>query len=398
VSELLREQVALRLSSLREAGVRRLSVDVSDEQVTLWLRTGRLHASCTCARSDCEHMTTALQLVAGGTPSPLATIEPRARSSSRPIPAADDLTPLAAAFEDLCLATVRAGMAAAESPSIKDALRELLSAAPKPTPLPVARWVGRLQEALATGDAALAAQLFDGALQWAEQLRARDATSAALTRRHAWLAPGDSLGSESLADVTLLEVAREWVAGCERAEIERRYLVELSAGSVFVEERRRNDLEISVGPCPRLAVVAFAELASAARPARARLLQYTMSLSLGETVLARLAELAETQVISLRERYVRELREAPGLAEPFAIFAGSSLESGPQGALRDLRGDRLGFAAPQTLGADAVRAALRGGELVCVLGRLLGRASELALQPLSVLVRCGAWLELQRIT
>ena len=394
MSEQLREQVAARLLQHGDAGLRRATFEVAGEQVTLWARGERLHETCTCGFEGCEHVGVALQLLAGAAP----TLEARPRSSSRPPAIADELGALAAAFEDLCLATARAGIATAESPSIKRALRELLNAAPTPTPIPLARWVGRLLEAFASREVGEVAQLFEGALRWVDELRARDASATALARRRAWLETGDGLGSEALADVTLLEVAREWVAGTERAQIERRYLLEPASGEVMVEARRRGEHEGSVGPCPRLALVAFAELTTGAVPPHVRLLQYTISVQLGEATLARVLELADPQIASLRERYVRALESAPGLAEPFVIFAPRALEEGPLGALRDGSSERIAFTDPETLGADAVRAALRGGELACVLGRLRGRASGLTITPLSTLVRRGAWLELSRIT
>jgi hypothetical protein len=397
MSDSLRDQVVARLVQHQEAGLQRATIDVAGEQVTLWARGEQLHELCTCGFDGCEHVGAALRFLGGGHTLALP-LETRARSSSsRPPATHDDFDALAAAFEDLCLATARAGVVSADSPSIKRALTELLNAAPTPTPLPLARWVGRLQEALATREVGEVAQLFDGALRWADELRARDMSSAALARRRAWLGSRDGLGSESLGDVTLLEVAREWVAGTERAQIERRYLLDLSGGEVLVEERRRGDLDVSVGPCPRLAVVAFAELATASRPPRARLLQYAISVQVNEHALARVVEVAHSEVSALRERYVSDLRSAPGLSEPFAIFAPAVLESGGQASLRDRAGERIEFAEPDVL-PDAVRAASAGGELVCVLGRLLGRASGLALKPLSAIVRRGAWLELSRIT
>jgi hypothetical protein len=394
MSESMREQVALRLASQAESGLRRLTFELGGEQVSLWLRNERLVEHCTCGLDSCEHVATALRFVAGAASG--TTVEARPRSSSRP--PSHELMPLIGAFEDLCLATARSGIEAASSPSIKRGISELLNAAPRPTPLAIARFVGRLQEALTTGNVGDVAMLFEGALRWVEEVRRGDAGADALARRRVWVGGSELYASESLADATLIEVAREWVAGTERAQIERRYLIDLASGEPYIEERRRTELEVSVGPCPRLILVSYAEVIGAARPKRARLLQYTVSLQLGEPVLARMLELALVDVAALREHYANELRLAPALAEPFVLFAPATLEPGSQGGLRDASGARLDFAHPELVGADAVRAATREGELACVLGRLVARGSGVQLVPLSAIVRRGAWLELSRVT
>lgn len=391
MSDALRAELSARLLQHADAKLRRVSCEVAGEQVLFWLRGEGLHESCTCGRDGCEHLRAALRFLSGAS---APSLDARTRmSSSPPAPVGDSA--LATALEELCLATARAGIRNADSPSIQRALRELLAAS-EPTPLPLARWVGRLGEALATKEVGETARLFAGALAWVDQLRANDSSEAARAQRAAWLDEREGLAGESLADVTLLEVAREWVAGTTRAQIERRYLVELSAGDVFVEERRRGELDVSVGPCPRLASVAFAELTSATRPPRARLLQYTITVQVPETALARVVVVAESEVAALRDRYVVDVRAAPALAEPFVIFAPAAFERGLRGALYDGQGERIELAEP--LGGEALNTALRDGELVVVLGRLLGRDGGLALLPLSAIVRRGAWLELSRIT
>jgi hypothetical protein len=145
--------------------------------------------------------------------------------------------------------------------------------------------------------------------------------------------------------------------------------------------------------------VAFAELEPATRPPRARLLQYTLSVQLTEAPWQRVVQLAHTEIAALRDLYVSDLRACPGLAEPFAIFAPTDVEQDPDGMLRDARGERLAVRGDAgTPSLDALLAASRGGDLVCVLGRVLGHASGIMLQPLSVIVRRGAWLELRRVT
>ncbi|MDB4976500.1 MAG: hypothetical protein JWN48_4841 [Myxococcaceae bacterium] len=395
------EQLLARFLQHAESGLRRLTIEIGGEQVTLFMRQGRLRESCTCGLERCEHSMVVLQfLVEGAAQSSPAEV--RVRSSMRPPAGGPASTPLGDAFEELCLATARAGIATPDSPSIKQALAQLRAAAPTPVPLSLARWIGRFQESLAAGEVGELSRLLDGALQWLEELTADSASFGAVANRRVWLGPDDASSAgpavDSLAEVTLLEVAREWVSGLDRAAIERRYLVDLAGGEIFSEERRRGELEISVGPCPRIAQVAFAELETATRPRRARLLQYTLSVQVPEAPWQRVVALAHAEIESLRERYAADLSASPALAEPFAIFAPAEIDSS-SASLSDQRGERLPLRneAGQS-GLDALLAATRGGEIVCVLGRLLGRAAGLALHPLSAIVRRGDWLELRRVT
>jgi hypothetical protein len=108
--------------------------------------------------------------------------------------------------------------------------------------------------------------------------------------------------------------------------------------------------------------------------------------------------LAHTEIATLRERYAADVRASPAFAEPFTIFAPASVDvSGC--ALVDTTGERLTLRTAPTISTmDSLLAATRGAEIVCVLGRLLSRASGLILQPLSAVVRSGDWLELRRLT
>lgn len=395
------ELLLARFLQHADHGLRRLTIEIGGEQVTLWLRQGRLRESCTCGVERCDHVAVVLPfLVEGAAQS--SPSEVRVRSSMRP-PANDEASlPLPVAFEELCLATARAGVATPDSPSIKEALVQLLAAAPEPVPLSLARWVGRFLGSLSVGDAGELSRLLDGALSWVEELRVGEASFAASANRRAWLGPMDAGNAassmDSLAEVTLVEVAREWISGLDRAAIERRYLVELVSGEVFAEWRRRGETEISVGPCPRVAHVAFAELETAMRPRRARLLQYTISPKVPEAPWQRVVSLAHTEIATLRERYAADVRASPAFAEPFTIFAPASIDVAGC-CLVDTTGERLTLRSAPTISTmDSLLAATRGAEIVCVLGRLLSRASGLILQPLSAVVRSGDWLELRRLT
>jgi hypothetical protein len=387
------EALLARFLQHADSGLRRMNLEIAGEQVTLFTRDGRLRELCTCGVERCEHVAVVLRFLAEGA-AQASPNEVRVRSSVRPPPPEAEKVALAAAFEELCVACARAGIEARDSPSIKQALEQLLQAAPEPVPLSLARWIGRFRDALSFGELGELSRLLDGALNFAEQLR-EDAFSA-LEQRRAWLDEAD--GGDALSEVTLVEVAREWITGLDRASIERRYLIELVSGQVYSEERRRNEATVSVGPCPRLAQVAFAEVDSATRPPRAKLLQYTVSLQVPEAPWQRVVSLAETELGVLRERFAADLRASPALAEPFAIFAPAQIEIAAN-ALTDSRGERLALRSdPNLSGIDALLAATRGADVVCVLGRLLGRASGLLMKPLSVVVRSGDWLELRRVT
>lgn len=387
----LRDAVAARLLAHAAHGLGRLNVELEREQVTLWTRAGRLCASCTCGDHECAHFWAVLALLDEGQHG--GAVEARARSSSRPPPMRSDLDALSDAIDELSLSTARAGLSNAGSPSITQAIDQLLAAAPDPLPLPLARWLGRLRGALEISDVATCARLLHGALGWADELRSGSEEA------RGWLGDRTGIAQPVLADASLLEVAREWLDGLDRASIERRYLIDLTSGELYAEERQRGALDCSVGPCPRSAHVSFAELDPSARPRRVRLLQYTLSLALADGTWPRVLELATGDIASLRTRFVEELAAAPALAEPFALLAPVMLEAGPAGALRDARDERLAlFDERGNDESSALRAAIAGADLACVLGRLHAGDAGLTLRPLSAIVRRGAWYELRRVT
>ena len=97
--------LAARFAMYAETGMRRAQFEVGGEQVTLLPRGHRLRALCTCAAENCEHLDVVLRFL--GETSALMPGE-RIRSSLRPpAPALADLTPLATAVDDLCLAVAR---------------------------------------------------------------------------------------------------------------------------------------------------------------------------------------------------------------------------------------------------------------------------------------------------
>ena len=396
----LREAVAARLREHAERGVARVNVEVTGEQVTLWLREGQLRERCTCGAEACEHLRLA-QALLGTSVSGLASAgssDARPRSL-RPVPSAGEPTQVADALDELSLAAARAGFAHPDSPSIQRAIAQLLET--EPVPPAIARYVGRLSRALARADVGAVARLLDGALRLADELRQAEPRADAVARQRAWLGARAAGSPASVADLSLLEVAREWLTGLDRAAIERRYLLDLASGEVFVEERPRAAPDASVGPCPRLLHVAFAELEVAHRPAQLRLLQYTLSLQLTSEHWSRVMKFAQTEVAGVRARYLHDLAAAPALAEPLVIFTPAVLQDGNIVALRDAHGGLLPLADTEAENdgrTQVLRDLGESGSLACVLGRLVEGDHGLALCPLSAVVRRGASLTLQRLT
>jgi hypothetical protein len=391
------DSLAARFALYAEAGMRRAQFEVGHEQVTLLPRPHRLRAQCTCGVDNCEHVETVLRFL--GETTSLAPSE-RIRSSLRPpAPLVADLTPIALALDDVCLAVARAGVASPDSPSIRQAIEQLVARVGSPPPLALSRWVARLQKALAGNDVGLVARILEGARQLSDDLRNQERTPIALARRRAWLGHSEGFGGDALTEATLLEVGRERVSGSSRAAIERRYLLELASGEVFKEERRKGDHDVSVGPCPRVVHVAFAELESATVPRRVRLLQYTISARPEEQHWLRVAEHATHSVRELGLRYAEGARAAPGLSEPFILFAPVKMGRESTAILEDSEGERLELSdTVDAPGADALRAQVNGGQLMWIAGRLVGIATGLVLRPVSALIRRPDALHLCRLT
>jgi hypothetical protein len=361
-----------------------------------------VQAVCTCGGERCEHYSAALRFFGeDGAAAVLAPREPSAKRSSLhpPAPPGNEARALGEALSELCLATARAGAGAADSPSLRAALEQLNAAAPEPLPVSLGRFVGRFTHALSSGEVGEVARLLTGAQRFSDALRAGDSSPEEKARARAWLGPSEGEAPAALTDVVLMEIGREWLAGRVRSAIERRYLIDLASGELYCEERRRGDPDVSVGPCPRVVQVAFAELETALSPGRARLLQYTVSPEPSALQWTRLAALGEAEVSALATRFADAERRCPGMAEPAALFAPRELVSGPGSSLRDSMGVRLALSddseVPQ---AETLRALCGDGELVWILGRLRGLESGLTLRPISVLVKRGTGLSLRRVT
>jgi hypothetical protein len=389
-----------RLARQGERGVRRVSIEMAGEQVTFTRRDTRVQAVCTCGGERCEHYQAALRFFSEeGASAPLAPREGK-RSSMRP-PAAprSEARALAEALSELCLATARAGTRAADSPSLRAALDQLYVAAPEPLPIPLARFVGRFTQALASAEVGEVARLLNGAQRFSDAVLNGESSPESKAHARAWLGGSEGEAPAALTDVALMEIGREWLSGRVRSAIERRYLVDLASGELYCEERRRGETDVSVGPCPRIVHVAFAELETALEPGRARLLQYTISPEPSAAQWQRLAELGDVDVSALSTLFAQAERRCPGMAEPAALFSPRELVAGAAGSLRDSMGVRLALSDDsETPMADTLRALCGEGELVWILGRLRGLESGLALRPISLLVKRAGGLSLRRVT
>lgn len=269
----LRELARRALSERRpdagtDAEIERVVIDVRVgervEMVTLSIREDRLVVLATdgtAATSPAAHA--ALAWLASDLPR--TSLIPERRD--RPASAASTVlpAPLEAAIADLTTAIVRSGIEAADSPAIVEALGRISAASPS---LEVARWVGRLRAALASGDEILVARLLDGA--------------------HAIDPEGEP---ERLVDRVFVEIGRELLDGLTPFSIERRHVIDPATGEVLAEDRLR-DQSASNGPCPR---VINAGLATRTSTGRVRIIQYAVA-ALDAEMLERLEGLAEPSI------------------------------------------------------------------------------------------------------
>lgn len=381
----------------RHGDVRRVEFEVQAEHVSFSLRGERVLVQCTCALDSCDHVTSALAFLGEGA---APNAEPRPRSSLRPpppVPAPSvELSGLANALEELILAVARAGVASPDSPSIRAAFDQLAAQVGTPVPLGLSRFTARLSDALAQGEVGKIARLLDAARSLAEALATGDRSSASLARLRAWFG-GEGTASDSLTDATLVEVARERLAGVARASIERRYLLDLATGEAFKEERRVGEHEVSVGPCPRVVHVAFAEVESGSMPRGVRLLQYTVSPQPSDAQWQRLGGHAVRSVRELMLRHGDGARAVRGQAEPFVLFAPRPLDDVNQTRLCDETGEILHL-SDESEASFARVVANAGGELLWVTGRLIGLARGLVLRPTSALLQTPSRLHLCRMT
>ncbi|HKU42231.1 MAG TPA: hypothetical protein VJR89_28930, partial [Polyangiales bacterium] len=287
--------------------------------------------------------------------------------------------------------------------SVSEALSRVATTAGTPLPLGVARWIGRVHDAIAQRDVALAAHALRAASAVAEDLRVASPDRAARERLATWFGDTQPFGIDRLSDRLLLEVAREWLNGAERQSIERRYLVDLNSGEVFREERARRAALVSIGSCPRLIGVGFAEVELGCAPRRMHLLQYTTTPSIDRASWDLFAAWAQRDSEALAAAYRSALAQHGALSEPFALVLPKQLETTPAPALLLDRGPPLPLGVDDDSGLLARFLAVCEGEegvkprIVWAAGRLFDREGLVTLKPLAVGISTDAGLRHERL-
>jgi hypothetical protein len=185
-----------------------------------------------------------------------------------------------------------------------------------------------------------------------------------------------------LSDRVLVELGREWLAGSERAAIERRYLVDERTGKVYCEDRS-SQFPASLGPSPRRIAVGLAEVEPGPDPQRIRVLQYEVRPGVPRHSWERLKQAANRNFGAVAEGFQRSVGSYPALAEPFAFVSPFRVERNGSLVALDLNGRALSIASSDRRGvADAFHAMLGPDEeLSWVAGRLDDSEGVLSLSP-----------------
>lgn len=396
------QQMSVVDDAAEAAEVRQLVLNVEmgsrRELVSLAMRDGSLACSSTDGDSRGPFAQAALHWLAGaaGVESPRNLAAAKAAQNAAPLILDQPSTQamIAAALDDIVTAVVRNGVdiSPANAPALEDSLQRLIALHSTPAPLGLGRWVGRLRLAIATANHVDLARLLCGASLVAADLRERQPTDDGRGRLAEWFGSAD-LGSQAvrLQDRQLVEVAREWLPGLERAAIERRYLVDLDDGEIYREERLRSGVGISVGPCPRFLSVGLAIVEPGLQPRRIRVLQYAVSLDISEEQWKQLGQASRQDFGALAESYRSALRKFPGLSEPFVWIAPRSLLREPTLVAVDGQARSIAIAYAEDPGAaNALEVATAEGETRWISGRLTDSSNDLLLIPCSAaLLRQG---------
>lgn len=405
MSILLRDAAARYLRTkgptVTDGAVQRVSVDVEldgrVETVMLSFRDGSLCCVSSDGRNDGPHTLAALQFIAASErrdEPPLISLDPAAATlSERPPP-----LELAEALDDLLTAIARVGAdKAGYAPSVDAAIERVVQVAAQPTPAGLARFVGRLQQELRSGEIWRIARVLEGASQHVEALRASDATRESEERIDAWLGPrpGIKPSVELLYDRTMIEVGREWLACTDRARIERRYLIDAQSGAVYREDRPRN-AAASLGPCPRELRVGLAEVEAGPSPKRMRVLQYEVDPDVAIESWDCVRQVASHSIAQLTESYRHSVRAYPALGEPFAVIAPYRIETHDVFKAFDSDGHQLVLDRTERRGAVLAFYDLlaRGEQLTWVAGRLTDTAATLCLVPFALGTRNRPYVRL----
>ncbi|NOY91065.1 MAG: hypothetical protein GXP55_07610, partial [Deltaproteobacteria bacterium] len=268
------------------------------------------------------------------------------------------------------------------APAVVEALERLIEEAGPSPAVGVSRFIGRIKQALARGDVTTTARLLDGASRLARDLMDAGA-SAEARRRVATFFGGQGLfAGDPLIDHSFFEIGRERVAGLERCGVERRYLMDLGDGQIYVEAQRRGT-SASLGPSPRLLAAGLSEVGRGVTPPAIQLLQYVVSGALSQQQLSSLDGFAIRRFSDLAESYRVALSAAPGLAEPVVLIATPRF-GGDEGVTPvDAEGLPLALASFEAPGVvEALTEPARRGEVGLLAGRLLDHRGTLMLLPL----------------
>ncbi len=361
--------------------------------------------SCTCGKESCAHVRWVMHhllnagqvLEAPETDLSRRSELPGQRLSSisgslRVVDSPDgpllrDKALLAERLEELVTAVVRVGTEAVQSPSVEDALKRLLEAAPQPLPLGFERWLGRIKTALNRTDLHRLARVLYGGCLSADALRnPREATPPQLA---AWFGAqrksyADAWQANRIQDNVFMEIAREWLPGSHRAAIERRYLVSIDTGEVFCEDRQMGEARVSSGPCPRLVHVGLAHL-EPGTPRRIRLLQYAISGRISAADWAKVKLAAVRRFRPLAQTYREAVKTFPALAEPFVLVRPARFEYDGAPVPLDEEDTPLPLAAAENPAElDWISRVINRGDVQWMAGRLVDTENCLMLRVRSV--------------
>lgn len=396
MSTRLRDAAVRHLRSLGETtgegAVRRLTMDIEIEGrielVTLALRDEQLQCVSSDGRNDGPHVVAALRFIAGTESNePSSPPAPAASVAGRPVERGA-FQDLAAAIDDLLTAITRVGVdKARHAPSVDAALERVIAMAPHPTPSGLGRFIGRLQQEMRLGDVRSVARILDGASRLASELRPQASTPESEERVSAWLGPrpGCTPKPEMLYDRTMVEVGREWLSGTERTSVERRYLVDVTSGGIYREDRPRQ-ATASLGPCPRQLRVGLAEVEAGPTPRRIRVLQYEVQLDVPRETWECLQQVASRSIAEVTEHYKQSVKAYPSLSEPFALIAPYRIERNGVFKALDTEGRQLILNRAERRGAALAFCDLlaEGVEPRWIAGRLTDCVATLCLTPFSL--------------
>ena len=378
--------------------VDRLTIDVVQglerEMVSLRLVGGELTWSCSCGQRDCAHAATALALLA--TPAARSTVGSQppalgegAKGSLLSLPpVASELSAFAEALEDVVTAVVRTGVGTAAAPSVAESIERLVAASPSPLPVGTNRWIGRLQLALSEKNADFAARLLDGATRIVDDLKSGVVEDKGRMRIVSWVGALADYKSAvyAISDRTMLELGRERLDGVSRAVVERRHVLDLGSGQIYVEEGATGKSGMSLGTCPRLIHVGLAEVERGASPQRIRFLQYASSPLVHHSHFQEATNWATRAFATLLDTYKDALSDFPGVAEPVALIGIEHLARSGEALFADDGRHKLPLFGGQSGNLDALEQHIADDPIEFLYGRLVDRGEALHLRPIACAV------------